>query len=258
MSFPFLLHQILAISALHLAYLTADRRVYYSTKAIEMQSHALEEFNNIQDKIGPSSCGAVMLFSSLLAVHVLADRSQTHHLSSNEYLNAFVNCLNLMRSIRKVVITEWLPQIAESDLKPLFDVQQPQKPYNIPPQCRELEQLPRTADLGPSSIAVYEAAIERLQWMYALADIPTTTHSTIRWLLAWPLQLQEGYSKLLNERRPEALIILAYYGVLLHFYREAWAVGDSGTLVIRAINSQIGSYWSQWMAWPLQIVGCTT
>lgn len=223
-----------------------------------MQSHALEAFNSIKDKIGPESCPAVMLFSSLLALQVLADRFQNQNQSSSEYLDGFLGCLNLIRSVRKVVITDWHPLIRESDLKPLFDIQQPPKPYNIPPQCRELEKLPRTADLGPTSIAAYDAAIERLQWTYAIADVPNTTHSTIRWLLAWPVQLNDEYSKFLNERRPDALIILAYYGVLLHFYRESWAVGDSGSVVIRAIISQIGGYWAEWISWPLKMVGCAT
>ena len=255
LSFPFLLHQILAIGALHLAYIHPDRKTYYSTKATEMQSHALEGFSNIQEKIGPSSCGAVMLFSTLLALHVLADKSQTQNLPSSEYLDHLISCFNLMLSVRKVVISEWMPRIAESDLKPLLQFQQPQKPYNTPIECQELQNLPRASDLAPSSLEAYEAAIERLQWMFALADVPATTHSTIRWLLAWPLQLNDDYSKLLNERRPEALIILAYYGVILHFYRESWAVGYSGVLMIRAINSHIGSYWSKWMAWPLQMIG---
>jgi hypothetical protein len=220
-----------------------------------MQSHALETFNRIQNTIGPESCPAVMLFSSMLALHVLADRSQTHSQSSAEYLDGFLNCLNLMRSVRKVVITDWHPLIRGSDLKSLFDVTQPTQPYNIPPQCRSLENLPRSADLGPTSIAAYDAAIERLQWTYAIADVPNTTHSTIRWLLAWPVQLNDDYSKSLNERRPEALIILAYYGVLLHSYRESWAVGDSGAVVVKAINEQVGGYWVEWMKWPLEMVG---
>jgi hypothetical protein len=224
---------------------------------MEMQSHALEGFNSMQQNIGPSSCGAIMLFSSLLALHVFADRSQTQSLSSGEYLGHVISCLNLMHGVRKAVINEWLPQIAESDLKPLMQVQQPEPPYNIPPELRELEQLPHSSDLSPSSIAAYDGPIERLQWMYALADVPATTHSTFRWLLAWPLQLKDDYLKLLHERRPEALVVLAYYGVILHFYRNSWAVGNSGTLMINAINSHIGSYWARWMVWPLQMVGVT-
>jgi hypothetical protein len=89
-----------------------------------MQSHALEAFNSIQDKIGPESCAAVMLFSSLLAIQVLADRFQTQNQSSSEYLDGFLGCLNLLGSVRKVVITDWQPLIRESDLRPLFDIQE--------------------------------------------------------------------------------------------------------------------------------------
>lgn len=199
-----------------------------------------------------------MLFSSFLALHVLADRSQTPFQPSTSHLDSFLHCLDLIRSVRRVVISDWHLLIRESDLQPLFDVAQPTQPYSMPTPCHDLEALPHLADLGLTSIAAYDAAIERLQWTYAVADVPNTTHSTIGWLLAWPVQLNDEYAKLLNERRPEALIILAYYGVLLHFYRGSWAVGDSGAVVVRAINSQIGGYWAKWMAWPLQMVGRMT
>jgi len=151
-SFPFLLYQILAISALHLAYLTPNRQSYYSTKAMEMQSDALDRFRGMQDTIESSSCAAIMLFSSLLALHVLADRSQTQNLPPSEYLDHLINCLNLMHSVRKVVITDWMPRITESDLKPLLQIPQPAKPYRIPLACRKLEELSRTSDLGPASL----------------------------------------------------------------------------------------------------------
>ena len=254
LSFPFLLYQIFAISALHLAYLTPERKAYYSSKAMEMQSHALKGFNSIQDNVGPSSCGAVMLFSSLLALHVFAD-PQVPDLSSGEHLGHLISCLNLMHGVRKVALSEWFTLIVESDLKPLIHLEQPEEPYDIPSECWTLKELPRASDLGLSSIIAYDSAIERLQWSYALTNVPATTHSTIRWLLAWPLQLTDDYLSSLNERRPEALIILAYYGVLLHFYRESWAVRNSGTLMIAAINAHVGSYWAGWLAWPLKMVG---
>jgi len=66
--------------------------------------------------------------------------------------------------------------------------------------------------------------------------------------------LPEEYVMLLNQRRPEALIILAYYGVVLHSYRKAWAIGDSGAALIKAISAQLGSYWGHWLLWPMQMV----
>lgn len=77
-------------------------------------------------------------------------------------------------------------------------------------------------------------------------------------MISWPVQLPEEYIVLLNQRRPEALTILAYYGVVLHSYRKAWAIGDAGASLVKTINAQVGSYWSRWLLWPMQIVKCTS
>ncbi len=258
LSFPFLLHEILAIAALHLAHCKPERQSHYCTKATELQSHALNGFNAIEKNVGVSNCGAIMLFTSLLALHVLADPSRSRGLNFSEYLDHFLGCINLMRGVRQVVIQDWWPYLSESELKPLLTVGDPKKPYLIPDECRELAELTRNPDLGAASIKAYDDAIDRLQWNFAVSEVPSQTHSTIRWLLAWPAQLKDDYLELLNERRPEALIILAYYGALLHFYRGSWAAGDCGAFLIRAVNAHTGPYWGRWMAWPNRIIESTS
>jgi Fungal specific transcription factor domain len=254
LSFPFLMHEILAIAALHLAHCRPERQDHYYTRATELQSHALNGFNTIQKNVGASNCGAIMIFASLLALHVLADPSRRRGLNFSEYLDHFLGCINLMRGVRHVVISDWWRYLSESELKPLLQVRDLEQPYDIPDECRELAQLTRNVNLSTASIKAYDAAIERLQWNLAVSGVPMQSHSTIRWVLAWPAQLKDDYIELLHERRPEALIILAYYGALLHFYRESWAVGDAGAFLIRSINAHTGAYWGRWMAWPNRVM----
>jgi Fungal specific transcription factor domain len=256
-SFPFLMQQILGIAALHLAHCNPDRQSYYHTKSTELQSHALSGFQAIQNHVGASNCGAVLLFVSLLAFHVVADPLRSRGLSFNDYLDHFLGCINLMRGVRPVVITDWWTHLSESELKPLLDVQLPEQPYEIPDECRALAELTGKIEPGSTSIPAYDAAIERLHFTFAASNVQTQSNVTIRWLLAWPVQLTDKYLELLHERRPEALIILAYYGVLLHFHRASWAIGDSGASLIKAVNAHTGPYWERWMAWPNRIVEST-
>jgi hypothetical protein len=250
LSFPFLMHEILAIAALHMAHLKPERQGHYYTKATELQSHAINEFNPVRENVGRHNCGAIMIFASLLALHMLADPPRRQGLNFNEYLDHFMGCINLMRGMNHMVISNWWSFLSESELKPLLQVKQPEHPYIIPNECRELAELTRNADLGAASIEAYDAAIDRLLWAFAASATAERAHSTIRFVLAWPGQLKDPYLELLNERRPEALIVLAYYGVLLHYYRESWAVGDSGASLVKAINAHTGPSWRRWMAWP--------
>ncbi len=257
LSSPFLMHIILAIASLHLAHCHPEKQSYYCSRSTELQSRALSGFNVIQNQVDASNCAAVLLFVSLLAFHVLADPLRSRGLSFSDYLDHFLRCLDLMRGVRPVVITDWWPYLSESELKPLLHVQQPEEPYNIPDQCRELAHITQATDMGSATIRTYDEAIHCLHWAFAASEGQNQNTATIRWLLAWPALLEDSYLKLLRERRPEALVILAYYGVLLHFHRASWAVGDTGGLLIKAINAHTGPFWERWMAWPNQLIGAT-
>ncbi|KAL8735345.1 MAG: hypothetical protein Q9166_000890 [cf. Caloplaca sp. 2 TL-2023] len=260
LSYPFLLNEILAIAALHKATCgISGRQDFWHTRATELQSQALNGFNNMEKQVDESNCVAILLFSALVGTHLLNDRSRTHGLaSSSEYLDHVVSCVSLMRSVRSLVLTEWLSFLKESSIKPLMISRNPQPPYEgIPDECRQLAVLIEQSDLGPSSIEAYNTAIDRLFWLFALTEVPSKMHETPRSVFAWPVQLTNGYMVLLNQRRPEALIILAYYGVILHCYRKAWCIGGSGASLIRAVDAQVGSYWSRWLQWPIQVIAST-
>ncbi|KAL8922682.1 MAG: hypothetical protein Q9208_004995 [Pyrenodesmia sp. 3 TL-2023] len=255
LSHPFLLREVLALAALHMATCRPEKQDFYTTRATELQNDALTKFHEVE-VTDESNCIAVLLFSSLLGVHFMADRSRTRGIGFSEYLDHMLGCIGLLRSVMKLVLVEWTPFFWASELKPLMSSWSPRPPFdNIPVECRDLDEMIKGLDLGPSSIAAYNTAIDRLFWLMAMAEVPSVSHSTARWVAGWPVQLPDEYIMFLNQRRPEALIILAYYGVVLHFYREAWAIGDTGERLIRAVDTQVGSYWRRWLAWPLQLIG---
>lgn len=68
------------------------------------------------------------------------------------------------------------------------------------------------------------------------------------------MELEDDFLNLLNARRPEALIILAYYGVLLHSFRDSWMAHQSGASLVRVIATSVGQFWEPWLAWPRHIV----
>ena len=255
LSHPFLLYELLALSALHLAHCKPDQQNHYYALSTELQNQALGLFNAHGKQVDSSNCAAVLLFSALLAHHVFADRSRTEGLDHSQYLDHVLSCISLMRIVRPLVIAEWWPVLQKSEIQPLLANPNPQPPFNnVPVECHQLSNLIKASDLTPSSVKAYEQAIERLLWLFELVEVPHKTHSTSRWVMAWPVQIQDDYFSLLNQRRPEALIILAYYGVVLHSFRKSWAISDAGQSLIKAVNAQVGAYWTQWLVWPNKIL----
>jgi Fungal specific transcription factor domain len=255
LSFPFVMHEILAISALHLGYLRPARRDHYYHRATELQNNAMSGFHAIQMGINESNCAAVLIFASLLALQVLADPTRTSGLGFHGYIDHFLHCLRLMQGTRLLVIERWWPVIRDlEELQPWTNVEEVLSPYKIPQEVLQLTNLTQNSSLSESARAAYDQAIDRLHWLYAASEIPNKMYSTVKWVLGWPVQLKDDYLELLSERRPEALILLAYYGTLLHFYCESWAVGDAGTCLVQAINEYLGEYWAVWMRWPNEMI----
>ncbi|OCT54929.1 C6 finger domain protein [Cladophialophora carrionii] len=251
---PYLMYELLAISALHLAYCRPESSPWYYTTSTELQTQALNSFNSIQRAVDASNCAPVLMFTSLLAVHVLADPSRTVGLGTSQYLDHVIHCIMLMRNVQKLVIRDWYDHLKKSELGPIFGVTQPEKPYQIPQPCLDLAKLIEHSDLGDQAKEAYNSAIERLHWLYAVSNVPNENYTTVRWLLAWPIQLSGDYQDKLNQRRPEALVILAYFAVMLRFYKGCWVVGDSGKFLIESISAHLGPHWREWMEWPLSFL----
>jgi hypothetical protein len=66
--------------------------------------------------------------------------------------------------------------------------------------------------------------------------------------------LSAKYTEFLEQRRPEARIILAHYAVLLHRRRGAWSVGAAGKFLLDSIASYLGRHWETWLAWPQAVI----
>lgn len=255
-TYTFLLNELLAIAALHMAICRPESENVWHTRATELQSLALKGFNSMEQQVDESNCVVVLLFSALVGTHLLGDRSRIRALaSSSDYLDHLVSCVSLMRSVRGLVLKNHSAFLLQSSVRALMITRNPKPPYDgVPSECRQLTALITESDLGPSSIEAYGTAIDRLFWLFDLAEVPSKPHDTPRSVFAWPVQLTDEYTALLNQRRPEALIILAYYGVILHSFRNAWCIGDAGASMIRAIDTQLGSYWSRWLQWPMGMI----
>jgi hypothetical protein len=62
--------------------------------------------------------------------------------------------------------------------------------------------------------------------------------------------LPPGFTRLLAAKQPVALVVLAYYTILLHSGRHLWQVGDAGCYIFALIEEYLGSRWGTWLSNP--------
>jgi len=252
---PFLMDELLAVSAAHRSTLPdAGHRDYYRLEATRLQTRALTQFNAAAATVSDENGLAMFLFSTFLGQHVLFDTFSSHR-DLVALLDKLVQCLSLHRGIAVIADRFW-PAIRDHVPHHFgADTGHHQLPASEADgrgtECTGLLGRLGRSELSSASREACRAAVEALQRMLdsqRAAQAPAS-----RRLIAvqeWPVRVPGGYIDLLAQQRPEALVVLAYYSVLLHRARDFWIVGEAGSFLIRAIGQHLGAYWADWLEWP--------
>lgn len=251
---PYLMDRVLAMAAVHLSTISLDRRDFYCHQATQLQTRALTLFNAAQASVPDENCLAMFLFSSLLGQQVMYETFTTHD-NMSTFLDRFADCLYLHRGVRAVAGMSW-PAI-EAQIKPIlgdtYVIDPP--PDSAGHECDALIALIDSADLGLSSVKAYRHAVESLQRAF---DIQRA-HASQLWTcvnvaMAWPVVVAAEFADLVKQQRPEALVILSYYAVILHRSRNFWVFAGAGEFLLHSISAHLGTYWERWLTWPKEIV----
>ncbi|KAK3401614.1 hypothetical protein B0T20DRAFT_450624 [Sordaria brevicollis] len=269
---PYLMYQILALSARHLSVLRPHREAFYHHHAIQLQTHALTLFNRI-DMAHFDACienrVPLFLFSSVLGFHALCDTLSYRDAEFPTTLTRFVGYLHLHRGIYKIMEGH-LEELKQSELKPIIEVGI--KLYGTRgtgPECGDLlRRLNQKFDgtekdqNGESVLESLTRAVEHLQVIFDAVDSPG---KQVQMLLAWGTMLRGPVMGMLEEGRPEVLAVLAYYFVCLHLCRKVWISGDSGRFLLESLVRYMvglggvvggggGGEWEEWLETPVRLM----
>ncbi|KAK3361791.1 Upc2 protein [Lasiosphaeria ovina] len=230
---PYLMDELLALAAAHKSCLSSStspdihNATFYRTEATRLQTRGLAHFNAAQAELSDDNCVAIFFYSAMLGHHMLfntfsplPDRITGSHRDLSTLLDNFVQCLSLHRGIRVIASESW--QSLQTHIQ--------------------------------ARLTAMNGAVKALQSRF---DVARVQQSEIP-IQDWPVRVPTEYISLLKQRQPEALVILAYYAVLLHHARNYWAVGSTGEFLIRSITEHLGSYWAEWLAWPNEVLSSTT
>lgn len=255
-SAPYLMNEALALAALHLAVISPpEKQDFYKSQAEYLQTQALSIFNSTKTEVTAESCGAIFLFSLTLGNHLLCDALVFRDTDFHLFMDKLCHSIQLFRGVR-VVAGMSFHMLAETPLRPLFrfDKLPSETDSFLGSECRKLLDLIISARLGQSITDCYKEAIEYLQLAKNSAKPDSQFMPKKSPIAGWPVRVSDEYMEALIARRPEALVILAHYAVLLHGIRDSWLFCDSGSFLIQAINSYLGPEWEEWMAFPNSVL----
>lgn len=254
---PYLMDQLLALSALHTSYLVAGESARYRSLATELQTRGLSLFNAMS---GDSHDPARWYFSSLLAMHNLATTLANHHheQSFDAFLDSFISHMGLHQGTQAIGSGSW-DSIRESGLRGWLDQLDGASSAASTPSNADQPMFARmlqTSRLNTASVHTCWKASS------ALIYVREKTHGSDSWgphaVMAWPNLIPHDFIILLGERVPEALLILAHYAELLHAYRDYWVFGGAGEYLIRGLAERLGGSWTKWLKRPLAVLSETS
>ncbi|KAL7912460.1 hypothetical protein GGI35DRAFT_440290 [Trichoderma velutinum] len=247
---PFLMDQVLAISAAHLSTVHQGQRQAFSNKATELQTRALTLFNRSELAISTHNSCAWFLYASLLGLQVMFETFQTNDF--NSFLDQLGTYWPVHRGVHAVIQKTWptIKNIVEEiighkDFSGARGLGQ-----RRPQECDDVISLIDECDLEESDKDVCLETIEILQWIFELHRISPKTR--LQFTISWSILVPDRFGEMLRQRIPEALIILSFYAVLLHRLQHFWIFGNSGRFLIQSISAYLGTPWARWLVWPTE------
>jgi hypothetical protein len=94
-------------------------------------------------------------------------------------------------------------------------------------------------------------AIKYLQLGFDALSPSSEDHSMrYQMLFLWSVLVPPEFISMLAAKQPFALVVLAYYALLLHHGRHMWQVEDAGEYLFGLIEGYLGSPFVDWLEYP--------
>ncbi|KAF5658211.1 UPC2-like regulatory protein [Fusarium circinatum] len=273
--YPFVLHALLGLAALHIAYTSPTQRTQSWLVGMYHHSEASTGFRKELSTITEENSEALLIWSICNVLHVFA-------ISNPLYQGTDGGPTSLTSAQKeKVLGTEWIPM-----MRGLQAVLQPTHNYLRSGRMQPIMNTGNWAELNPEQESqdpedvhfchareswnesdhaeVYEEALQVLRkcrlYSSQFRGMDSETRSNWGYNKEWSAPLMfihfapESYFSLLRQRQPPALILFSLFGALLHKTKNYWFLEGWGKAIVEVIADILGSYWREWLVWPLQVI----
>lgn len=261
--YPFLMHGILAVSALHLAHLNPSQTNLYLINAITHQELAAPAFRHEIEDVHKDNCDAAFAYAHLIAIYSFASEKEDERLliADPNGPDILSNWLFFLRSGCYMAESIW-DNLTSGPLGALscawedpIDVEEGGK---TPLVERLLSLMPPKDSAGAwtdETSKIYSDAAFDLGYAYACADLLEERFNTWNVLRTWPMRLDMEYMHLLHSSHLGALILLAYYCVLLKKLERKWFFEGRAERLMGHILKRLDTSWRCHIVWPMEEIG---
>lgn len=250
------MHGLLAVSALHYAYVHPEERREYILASARYQDCMLPYFATRLNDINDDNCEAYFFLASLIFIlsafriahHDMLDKSVTPY----EVAQSF----GLLQGVKKIMdyrpIENWkysgpLSQLLRSPI--IYAERNSGSGFlaRLDKVTTLARQLPITWDVINEQTACI-LAIESLRATYEVRRVSEGMPGSV-W--RWPIYLPDRFVAMLNQGEPTTLVILAHFASLVRLYENYnWASRGWSKAVISMVDGILDDEMKQWIEWP--------
>ncbi|KAF2483867.1 hypothetical protein BDY17DRAFT_117058 [Neohortaea acidophila] len=250
---PFLMYQLLAFSARHLAFLHPESATSHLQQAVRLQTHGLALFNTATAAgypVNEADATSILLFSVILGHHVLTDTLSARNYDGwGAFATSFGRCTSIQRGIPAVARSAW-PSLLQTELHPILSGSS--TIHSRAPQGSQCQAVLRWIESSPLSDEgqkeIYRVVLRYLQLGYdLLEDNGPVGGNKFRMVFSWPHLVPAEFSRWLEEGKPEALVIFIYYAVLLKRAKTLWPIQDAGDYNLDLAKDGLEPQWHYWI-----------
>ncbi|KAK6214633.1 hypothetical protein LQW54_004141 [Pestalotiopsis sp. IQ-011] len=248
---------MLAIAALHYAFVYPQHRHEYTVISLEYQSRAVQWFATRLDHMNDGNCDAYFFLACAIFILSLCSIGQSGTMGVSITCSDVAQSLSLLQGITGILhhkpIERWPAE--NTELAILFTRPGPLAEARIEsPFAARLDAINPLLDTLPHGLEIMNP---RSVCLLALDSLRTTHRACknaqphIANVWKWPTTLPPSFVDMVANRQPVALIILAHFAALLRPYEhETWVSKGWSVNVMAAVEKALDTEWQTWIEWP--------
>ncbi|KAJ0122131.1 hypothetical protein J7T55_002643 [Diaporthe amygdali] len=247
----YVLHALLALSALHLAQIRPESRQSYWATGVHLYQEALGKAQAEMEHVTAKNCTELYIFSTMTCFYSLAQNCElARRLDQGENVDDeemdLLSWVFLLRGNRALILPPHGIVLHTGVLAPMFEAGGKRatklRAYSTPDKGSIMEEL---CDIVPDDAeqAIYRDAVQHLQQAFHAVynqpggDIQTTE------LFVWVFEVSDEYMERLKREEGPALAIFICYSLLVgnfkgRWWSEGWGEWVSGRLRARLLDGE--------------------
>ncbi|CAD6441714.1 dc7210a3-4701-4f3c-bfb1-19806323dcef [Sclerotinia trifoliorum] len=251
---------ILSIAALHIAYYKPEKRDFYVSTAVSHHQNALASAITMMDDVNDDNCTALHIFTSITLIYSLASpRKSLDLIMVGE--NDVSDWVTLLKGVRAIA-DHAHEKIYQGSLRPMFSAgarrdKLRRESSSYPPNqyLVNLSEFLTASISDPHDLETYIESINELQKSYAVLLKVGRDNFESADLFIWPYRVSDHYTSLLRQRTAPALVVYAYFAVLMKCLDAHWWMKGWSEYLIAQIYGLLDAEHRVWIRGAIEEIG---